>query len=1773
MLLAYSYPDDCQMRTLHLPLEIGIIRIDPTVCGKIFNSAVPADHRQEGDQMNDIAVDAIITHFHQKGATPVEPGGFTGDVTIFDPTSSHVAVQAQGIKVVPFGDDNTEYNDRVLFTKMQLVDMDYDGTTAATQVNDTMCTNARTIRDALDRLANFYLREFDLYISGDDPLRLATNTSGMAYYLQYGRHKLSSANPDQLVDTFEDVQSAVEPIATLPDVGIMTLVGENLSRVARGEKTMLEIFRETSILERFYERGFAAYPSACWQAEIVKQLVDRNPHMNIIEVGAGTGGTTKRIFQSIGSKFRSYTFTDISTGFFGTASTVLSSFSDRTIFKTLDLESDPCSQGFRAYSYDVVIASFVLHATTSLRCTLARIRTLLKPGGLLIVGEVSVNSPLLSFIFGLLPGWWSGRNDEGRVHSPAVPVARWHQLLLDSNFSGLDTRSPMSWEDDLGVVLFASQAVDDSIRLLRNPSQYSQIQACLVKDIIVVGANSAETKLLGRNLQAFFQQICIKVWIFPSLAAVDYNIVTLNTASPVPIISIVDLDKPIMEDITEDNFNAFRRMLELGRNILWVTSNRLSNNPFSNMVVGFGRTAMNEIAALRIHYLDFETPFAPSVVKVISETTLRFALAPTLAKGKSKGDILWTDEPEIFVNDSGKHRVPRLMPLPELNCRYNSRRRYTLQSVSITEIPVLLCCDQRGAMSLEKLQVGKHSGTKHPAGLIENTSQLCITHAIFPAIRTSLGYRFLIIGVDERKTPHLALVTSIVSIMTVRARDMVPFPDCHLSEASLLSILAAQLVASEIIMPLRPGQTVLIHEATRNFIQAIRTQADQKCVDVVFSVNQNSSTQVKSVPSVKTIVLQPYLSNADLWQILPTKANIDSFVNLAEVNERDSIGTLIMQSLPASCRKEAAGNLYTWVCGKVDTDGADNAAKILKMALESTQTFSSTTWEEFEVVSLSNLISDVPPSHVGNGGLRVVDLTGSTQLPVRVMRLDTNKQFLKPDRTYWIVGLSGALGVSLCDWMIDVGACHIVVSSRKPALEPLWIEAHCRRGANIIVMPCDITNYEALAAVHAHICDNHPPIAGVLNGAMVLRDVIIGNMTFSQFCDVQGPKVTGSLYLDRIFSSNEFGLDFFVLLSSINFIVGNPGQANYAAANAFQCSLVSKRRRRGLPGVALNVGAIIGAGYLRRTDMRKLGLPVQRGGLMHLSEEDFHQIIAEGILASHPYANSNDGSLCELTTGLLTVAHDTVDPPIWFADPKFTHLIVTHRDQTDDFRHMVVSNDNFKENTSRITVSVFQDQLRACTKPSELETVVKKAFAAQLRYTLQSHSTVDDELLMMFSDELGIDSLTSVDIRNWFQKFMMVSIPVLRIMSKITMLSLVQYAIENKPAEIAPQIPLNPHILLEDERNLPPQEMNRGQAHQTSNLAPIPQATLTRTLINWDTETLPPTGPDDLRALLQSHSTYTEVAAVPPEKIVLTGATGLLGRHLLRHLLQATPSTTKIVSIAVRQLQTFDLETFLATLPLEIRSATSSGQISFLAGDLSQPRLGLTPTDCAAVFANADAVIHAGADTSHIKPYSALRDSNVGSTRELVRLCEARRGVALHFVSSAGIGLFSPRDDTGKVNELLPARATGVPPTADGEGILANSGYTASKWAAERLLERVAATARLRIWIHRPSTILRLGADAHDERGRLDWLNQLVLYARALKAVPQVKYVEGGLDIVHVRSVCESIVRCVLQSTGTNNAMISYVHEVGDAVVPLDNMEGLLDLQSDDTLTDGGGTI
>jgi hybrid polyketide synthase/nonribosomal peptide synthetase ACE1 len=188
-------------------------------------------------------------------------------------------------------------------------------------------------------------------------------------------------------------------------------------------------------------------------------------------------------------------------------------------------------------------------------------------------------------------------------------------------------------------------------------------------------------------------------------------------------------------------------------------------------------------------------------------------------------------------------------------------------------------------------------------------------------------------------------------------------------------------------------------------------------------------------------------------------------------------------------------------------------------------------------------VEDVPSC---TAATRIIDWSRGKPLPVQVKPIDPQK-LLTSDKTYLLFGLGGELGQSLCRWMATNGATHIIVAHRNPSTNTRWLEELRETGITINVISLDVTDKTALQNFCDHVQKTWPSVAGIANGAMVLKDKLFADMSYEDLNQVLRPKVLGSKHLDEIFGDQP--LDFFILFSSLACVFGNVGQSNYAAAN------------------------------------------------------------------------------------------------------------------------------------------------------------------------------------------------------------------------------------------------------------------------------------------------------------------------------------------------------------------------------------------------------------------------------------------------------------------------------------------------------------------------------------------------------------------------------------------------------------------------------------------------
>ena len=188
--------------------------------------------------------------------------------------------------------------------------------------------------------------------------------------------------------------------------------------------------------------------------------------------------------------------------------------------------------------------------------------------------------------------------------------------------------------------------------------------------------------------------------------------------------------------------------------------------------------------------------------------------------------------------------------------------------------------------------------------------------------------------------------------------------------------------------------------------------------------------------------------------------------------------------------------------------------------------------------------------------------------------------------THLITGAFGGFGLETARWLAEKGVRHLVLIGRQgPSSETAknLLNDLIKQGVAVVAEACDVSDARALDQLLKKVKMSMPPIVGVIHAAMVLEDTILANLDVERLNRVLAPKVRGAENLDKL--TRDLKLDYFVLFSTLVTLIGNAGQGNYVAANAFMEGLARRRRQEGLPALAIGWEPITDVGVLVRKEL------------------------------------------------------------------------------------------------------------------------------------------------------------------------------------------------------------------------------------------------------------------------------------------------------------------------------------------------------------------------------------------------------------------------------------------------------------------------------------------------------------------------------------------------------------------------------------------------------------
>ena len=1068
-----------------------------------------------------------------------------------------------------------------------------------------------------------------------------------------------------------DVSPLIERLRStssdVPELGLLERCGGHLAEVLQGRANPVELLfpgGSHDEAERVYRSSTAFRVYNLLIGDAVRMAVGRLPSdsaITVLEIGAGTGGTTAHVLPALPADRTRYVFSDLSARFLQIAD---DKFRDRPGFETrlLDIERDPEEQGFERQGFDVVIAADVLHTTRDLESTLEHVKRLLAPQGLFVLLEVTSAPRWVDLVFGITEGWFRFTDASLRGSYPLLSRERWVSVLSEAGFP--DVGTIVHDFEGLGstqsvLVAQAPAAVPTASRVLPDVdatgnwiilADSGDLSSGIAERIAsgggrptVIHANAEGRH--GRHGRDFTTDPAQPERMVSLLEEVFESLDDCRA-----IVHMWSVAAPPLEDVA-----SLERAQALGSNSLVsilnvVLARSWPSGPEFHVVtrgaqpadgqvacaaqapvIGIGRVMRNEVPALKTRMVDLDPVRRDDEVETLWRE-------------------LWTDDGEEEIALRGGARI--ISRFSRLNLdeilREQSRPAgdeappFRLEVVTPGALDTLsLKATERRPPGPDEVEVRVHAAGLNFRDVMLGMGLLVDAVQEGSYFGDALGMECAgtITAVGDQ-VRNVAVGDEVIAqgrgcfaaYMTTQADYVVRKPG-HLTfeEAATIPVaFVTAYYALNRLSQLARGERILIHAAAGG-VGLVAVMLAQKAGAEIFATAGSEQKR-------------DFLRSLGVTHVMNSRtlAFADEIMEATDGNGVDVVlNSLSGEAIGKSMSILGPQGRFVEI-GKTDIAQGKNLnlapfanslsyfAVDIDRILHARPTYAAALFQEamayFEreglrpVHSTAYPLSDIATAfrdmaqarHIGK---IVVSMDDDAAW---ITRTDTARTFVRSDATYLITGGLGGFGLTVAKWLVGAGATHLVLMGRTapvadgPAAAD--IEALRAMGASVLIAEADVTREDDVAAVAARISESMPPLRGVVHAAMVLSDGYLSQLTADQMNRVLAPKATGVWNLHR--HTLDCELDFFVLFSSVATMFGNPGQANYVAANVFLDAFAHYRRSLGRPAVSIRWGALSEVGYLARH--AKLSQFLDQQGLKQFSPDDALRSLSSIIAADVP---------------------------------------------------------------------------------------------------------------------------------------------------------------------------------------------------------------------------------------------------------------------------------------------------------------------------------------------------------------------------------------------------------------------------------------------------------------------------------------------------------------------------------------------------------------------------
>jgi NAD(P)-dependent dehydrogenase (short-subunit alcohol dehydrogenase family) len=387
---------------------------------------------------------------------------------------------------------------------------------------------------------------------------------------------------------------------------------------------------------------------------------------------------------------------------------------------------------------------------------------------------------------------------------------------------------------------------------------------------------------------------------------------------------------------------------------------------------------------------------------------------------------------------------------------------------------------------------------------------------------------------------------------------------------------------------------------------------------------------------------------------------------------------------------------------------------------------------------------------------------GEKENNVPVLRGDDSKSLsdvIDPEGTYLLAGGLGGLGRSISELLIANGAKHVAFVSRSGASDDqscAFIERVRNGNVDVKVYQADLCDETCLSAVVKTVSAEMPPIRGVFQCAAVIQDSVFDNMNYQTWATAFNPKTQGSWNLVQAMADSQ-SKPFFVFLASSAGVIGNRGQANYAAGNSFEDALAHHCRLRGIQAVSIDLGPVLGAGMLAEDgDMLD---KLRAAGFFGIRHDDFLTVVKHAVTGKLGPSGITTPAQVVLGvgTGGLLRQNKPADP-YWARTALYSYLNLIDMPPPD------------ADDASEAQGMNMKTLLARCSTAEAAVHLIRAGLANMLAKAM---NLLPEEVdVNSPPSAYGVDSLVAVGVRNWVLSNCNVEVSVFEVLGRDTILEM-----------------------------------------------------------------------------------------------------------------------------------------------------------------------------------------------------------------------------------------------------------------------------------------------------------------------------------------------------------------------------------------------------------------